>query len=59
MSDIRVPISPGEMLDKITILRIKSERMSDPQKLSNVRLELQALQETWGASVYAMVDLEA
>ncbi|MGO9932099.1 MAG: DUF6165 family protein [Steroidobacteraceae bacterium] len=59
MSDIRVPISPGEMLDKITILRIKSERMSDPQKLSNVRLELQALQETWGASVYAKVDLEA
>ena len=59
MSDIRVPISPGEMLDKITILRIKSERMSDPQKLSNVQLELQALQETWGASAYAQVDMEA
>ena len=29
MSDINVPISPGELLDKITILRIKSKRMSD------------------------------
>jgi hypothetical protein len=59
MSEIKVPISPGELLDKITILRIKSQRMSDPAKLSNVRLELRALQETWGASAYAKIDIEA
>ena len=59
MSDIRVPISPGELLDKITILRIKSQRMSDPAKLSNVRLELSALERTWGASAYAKIDVEA
>ena len=59
MSDIKVPISPGEMLDKITILRIKSERMGDPQKLANVRLELKALEETWGASAYAKADMNA
>jgi hypothetical protein len=59
MSEIKVPISPGELLDKITILRIKSQRMSDPAKLSNVRLELRALQETWGASAYAKIDVEA
>jgi hypothetical protein len=47
------------MLDKITILRIKSARMADPKKLSNVRLELQALEETWGASAYAKADIEA
>jgi hypothetical protein len=47
---IRVPISPGELLDKITILRIKSKRMSDPQKLANVRLELKELEDTWRAS---------
>jgi Family of unknown function (DUF6165) len=46
---IRVPISPGELLDKITILRIKSKRMSDPQKLANVRLELKELEDTWRA----------
>jgi hypothetical protein len=59
MSDIRVPISPGEMLDKITILRIKSARMADAKKLSNVRLELKALQETWSASTYAQADIQA
>src|SRR6266436_6623616 len=59
MSEIKVAISPGELLDKITILRIKSQRMSDPAKLSNVRLELRALEETWGASAYAKVDIEA
>ena len=59
MNEIKVPISPGELLDKITILRIKSQRMSDPAKLSNVRLELRALEETWGASAYANIDIEA
>ena len=47
MNDILVPISPGELLDKITILRIKAERMQDPTKLANVRLELTLLERTW------------
>lgn len=59
MSEIKVPISPGELLDKITILRIKSQRMSDPVKLSNVRLELRTLEDTWSASAFAKIDIEA
>jgi hypothetical protein len=59
MSEIRVPVSPGELLDKITILRIKSSRMSDAQKLANVRIELKVLEETWGASPYAKSDIAA
>jgi hypothetical protein len=59
MSEIKVPISPGEMLDKITILRIKSARMADPKKLANVRLELDALERTWSASAYAKADIDA
>jgi hypothetical protein len=47
MSDILIPVSPGELLDKITILRIKAARMSDPAKLANVRLELALLEQTW------------
>ena len=47
MSDILVPISPGELLDKITILRIKAARISDGAKLANVRLELELLERTW------------
>jgi hypothetical protein len=59
MTAIHVPVSPGELLDKITILRIKSQRMHDPDKLRNVRLELDALQETWARTAYAAVDIEA
>ena len=55
MHDILVPVSPGELLDKITILRIKSARMSDAVKLANVRHELQLLEQTWAASVPAGV----
>ncbi|MBV9122006.1 MAG: tetratricopeptide repeat protein, partial [Planctomycetes bacterium] len=40
---ILVEISPGELIDKITILEIKSERMTDADKLRHVRLELAAL----------------
>ena len=47
MENIHVPVSPGEVLDKITILEIKSERMGDPEKVANVCVELALLQETW------------
>jgi|ERR1700733_3953825 len=59
MNEIRVPISPGELLDKITILRIKSTRMSDPEKLINVRMELEVLEDTWRGSAYAKAGIEA
>jgi hypothetical protein len=59
MSEISVPVSPGELLDKVTILRIKSQRMSDAAKLANVRIELQVLEETWAASAYAKADVSA
>ncbi|MEA3172919.1 MAG: hypothetical protein QOF42_330 [Gammaproteobacteria bacterium] len=58
MSEIKVPISPGELLDKITILRIKSKRMSDAKKLANVRLELQTLEATWAASPYSKTNID-
>ena len=51
MKDILVPISPGELLDKITILRIKSARMTDAAKLANVRVELAELEKTWRVAV--------
>ena len=57
MNEIRVPVSPGELLDKITILRIKSSRMRDAGKLANVRTELEALEQLWNASPYAAVDV--
>jgi Family of unknown function (DUF6165) len=41
--DILVPISVGELMDKITILEIKSERLKNPSQLANVTRELAAL----------------
>lgn len=44
MSDtILVPIAPGELLDKLTILEIKLERIEDAEKLANVKREFAAL----------------
>ena len=57
MSEILVPVSFGELLDKIAILQIKSERMSDPAKLANVRNELEALEKTWLAHPAAGKDI--
>jgi len=59
MSDISVPISPGELIDKITILEIKSARMTDAAKLRNVRLELDLLKTTWLESPHATYDISA
>ena len=57
MSEIQVPVSFGELLDKIAILQIKSERMTDPAKLANVRNELSALEATWLAHPVASTDI--
>ncbi len=43
MARIQVPVSTGELVDKVTILEIKSERIADPVKLANVRRELAGL----------------
>ncbi|MEQ5836444.1 hypothetical protein EB809_07200 [Marinobacter sp. R17] len=48
---ITVPVSFGEVLDKITILEIKSERIEDADKVRNVRLELDELSKTWNEAV--------
>lgn len=57
MKDILVAISPGELLDKITILRIKAARISDSDKRANVQLELRLLEGTWHDSGCATADL--
>ncbi|MEG8133219.1 DUF6165 family protein [Xanthomonas hortorum] len=57
MSEILVPVSFGELLDKIAILQIKSERLSDPAKLTNVRNELSALEISWMAHPAAGHDI--
>jgi tetratricopeptide (TPR) repeat protein len=51
---VSTPCSLGELIDKITILRIKAERIGEPEKLANVRRELNLLERSArkdGASV--------
>lgn len=44
---LKVDISFGELLDKITILQIKSERIKDAVKLMHIHKELELLQSLW------------
>lgn len=57
MSQVNVPISPGELIDKITILEIKIKRIDAPQKLSNVKTELDQLEKVWQQSDYAGAEI--
>ena len=57
MTDLHVPVSPGELLDKITILRIKVARIQDAAKLANVKRELSLLEQTWKDSGAAARDV--
>ncbi len=48
---ITVEIAPGELIDKITILEIKAERISDAEKRANVLVELQTLADARAAAI--------
>ena len=57
MKEVLVPLSPGELLDKITILRIKVARIQEAAKLANVKLELSLLEQIWKDSGAAAHDV--
>ena len=57
MSLIQTPVSYGELIDKITILEIKSRRITDEAKLANVRNELDMLNATWANSAASQTDI--
>ncbi|MCP4982098.1 MAG: hypothetical protein GY935_16605 [Gammaproteobacteria bacterium] len=59
MNEIKIPMSPGEILDKITILQIKSERITDPAKVANVKTELDMLSKVWNEAVEADAEINA
>ncbi|MBK18155.1 MAG: hypothetical protein CMM52_04875 [Rhodospirillaceae bacterium] len=48
---VQVDISPGELIDKITILEIKKQQIFDEQKLSNIQRELETLRAVCGAVI--------
>jgi len=58
-STVSVEIAPGELIDKITILEIKMERMTDPEKLENVRLEWKVLAASRDENLAPSPELDA
>lgn len=48
---IKVEIAPGELVDKITILEIKLERITDPIKRQNITLEYQVLTQAFDTNI--------
>ena len=56
---IKIELSVGELLDKISILQIKAERIVDPSKLENINKELDVLISLWKDSAYSNNNLES
>lgn len=52
-----MPISVGELIDKITILKIKQGKITDMEKLANINHELSELEKTWEASKDPSIDI--
>lgn len=57
MSFVLIPVAYGELIDKITILEIKAERLADPAKRTNVERELALLRQTWTADPSSSIDI--
>ena len=57
MNKILVEVSVGELLDKISILEIKKEKIKDPEKLKYINDELQILQEQYKANIKSDIEI--
>jgi len=57
MNKILVEVSVGELLDKISILEIKKEKIKDPEKLKFIIDEYQILQEQYKVNVKNDIEL--
>ncbi len=56
--EVSVEVSPGELIDKITILEIKLERIEGKDKLKNVKLEWEILTRARDEAIEATPELE-
>jgi hypothetical protein len=57
MKEILTPIAPGELIDKLTILRLKTENISEESKLANVQHELDVLTAVSDAAILPSEEL--
>ncbi len=59
MTAVKVEISPGELIDRITILEIKAARIADEAKRANIGVELSELTAARQAAVPVSAGLTA
>ena len=58
MNKIYAEISAGELLDKITILKIKKEKITNKEKLVEIKKELDSLTNTFNKSIKKNINFE-
>ena len=58
MNKIYAEISAGELVDKITILEIKKEKITNKEKLIEIKKELESLTNTFNKSIKKNINLE-
>ena len=58
VAPLLVPVSPGELIDKITILEIKRERLRDPQRQVFVLRELDLLSAARDRQIKQLAELD-
>ena len=58
MNKIYAEISAGELVDKITILKIKKEKITNKKKLIEIKKELDSLTNTFNKSIKKNINLE-
>ena len=56
---ITIPISPGEVVDRLTILEIKSQRIADKSKLANIQHELGELTQVAKKTIPESAEMQA
>ncbi len=59
MNKIYAEISAGELVDKITILKIKKEKITNKEKIIEIKKELDSLTNTFDKSIKKNINLEA
>lgn len=59
MNTIQIPVSIGELADKLSILAIKAERIDDAGKRAHVQVEKEGLEALWAPLVAQQAELSA
>jgi len=58
ISNVKIPISLGELIDKITILKIKSNKINSNEAQKNIRLELEKLEYILNTKISININLK-